>query len=140
MFKPYERITRLALNLVQAYSHGPTSPDGPNALPASQAWPYFKSHLHPLQRVLAVSVMITILSASIEVWVISYAGRLIDMLADTALSEIWNSHRWNLLGAAAMIMVLRPMMQFARHAVNDIGIQCNVANLFRWRAHNHLTQ
>lgn len=140
MFKPYEQLTRLALNLVEPYTHGPMGPAGKGGAPSSQVWPYIKSHLPPLRKVLVLSVLITIISASVEVWLIGYAGKLIDMLADTAPTEIWNLHRWNLIGAGLMIMLLRPLVQFARHSVNDIGIQCNVANLFRWRAHDHLTQ
>ena len=134
MFKPCDRLTRLALNLVQPYSHGS------GGTPPSRVWPYLKSHFFPLRNVLVLSVFITIVTASLEVWLISYAGQLIDMLADTAPTDIWNTHRWNLIGAALIIMLARPLMQFARHAVNDIGLQCNAANLVRWRAHHYLTQ
>ena len=31
-------------------------------------------------------------------------------------------------------------MQLLRHAINDIGLNCNVATLVRWRAHDHLAK
>ena len=134
MFKLYEWLTQCALNLADPYVHGS------GETPHSRVWPYLRSHLRPLRKVLVLSVIVTILTASIEVWLISYAGQLIDMLADTPPSEIWKQHSFSLLSAAIMIILLRPLSQFARFAVNDIGFSCNVANLFRWRAYDHLTR
>ncbi len=134
MFTLYDRLTRVALNLANPYVHGS------GGTPPDQVWPYLKSHMRPLRRVLVLSLIITVFTASIEVWLIGYAGRLIDMLADTAPAEIWHDHRWSLIGAASMVILLRPLAQFARHSVNDIGLQCNAANLFRFRAHDHLTR
>ncbi|SFR43670.1 ABC transporter ATP-binding protein [Litoreibacter janthinus] len=134
MFKLYDWLTRLALSLADPYVHGSGAP------PPSTVWPYIRSHLYPLRWVLALSLIVTVLAASIEVWLISYAGRLIDMLADTEPAEIWQQHSWSLIGAAMMVILIRPLGQFARHSVNDIGLQCNAANLFRWRAYDHLTK
>lgn len=89
---------------------------------------------------LALSVIVTVIAASLEVWLISYTGHLIDALADTPRDEIWQTHAGSLLGAALMLILFRPLSQFLRHAVNDISLQCNAANLFRWRAHDHLTK
>jgi ATP-binding cassette subfamily B multidrug efflux pump len=87
-----------------------------------------------------LSLLSTILAASLEVWLISYAGQLIDKLAATPPKEIWRVHGDSLLGAALIVLLLRPLLQLLRHALNDIGINCNVANLYRWRAHRHLAQ
>ncbi len=130
----YNCATRLALNLVVPYDAGDGSP------PATGVWPYLRSHLRPLRWVIALSVVMTILAASVEVWLISYAGRLIDMLVDSAPSAIWQDHASSLMFAACMLIILRPFIQFLRHAVNDIGLDCNGASLFRFRAHAHLTK
>jgi len=134
MFALYEQLTRFALKLADRYTHNGTA-----ELPG-QIWPYLKSHLHPLRYVLILSVVFTVVTATIEVWLISYAGQLIDILADVPPSQIWQTHRWNLMGAVLMLILIRPIAHFARHAVNGIGLQCNAANLFRWRAHDHLTK
>lgn len=133
MNKTYTRFTNAALNLVEPYS----SAQHP---PSDKVWPYLKSHLAPLRRVLALSLFLTVITASIEVWLISYAGRLIDSLAITPANEIWDTFGLELLGAALVLLLIRPGFQLARHAVNDIGFQCNVATLIRWRAHDHLSQ
>ena len=130
----YDRATRLALNLVAPYDAGDGRP------PATDVWPYLRSHLYPLWWMIALSLVMTILAASVEVWLISYAGRLIDMLVDSAPSAIWRDHAGTLIFAAFMLIILRPFIQFLRYAVNDIGLDCNGASLFRFRAHAHLTK
>ena len=83
-------------------------------------------------------MIVTVLAASIEVWLISYAGTLIDTLAVTPKDEILQEYGFELLLAVFILMLFRPVSQLCRHAINDIGINSNVANLVRWRAHDHL--
>ncbi|SMX40500.1 ABC transporter transmembrane domain-containing protein [Maliponia aquimaris] len=134
MSNPFDWLTRRALNLADPYVHGS------GETPSARVWPYLTSHLHPLRRVLIFSVFATVLAAAVEVWLISYAGRLIDMLAETPPAAIWDTHSLSLILAAVMVILLRPLSQFVRFSVNDIAFSCNVANLFRWRAHDHLTR
>lgn len=134
MFQLYDWVTRRALHLADPYVHGAGGTPSPNV------WPYIKSHLYPLRWVLGLSLIFTILAASIEVWLISYAGQLIDLLSDTPPTDIWRNHSAGLMMAALMIVLIRPLGQFARNAINEFGLSCNSANLFRWRAHDHLTK
>lgn len=134
MFSIYDRATRIALNLVNPYVRGVDQE------PTSRVWPYLRAHLAPLRWVIILSLIMTALSAGVEVWLISYAGRLIDMLVDSSPALIWQDHAGSLIFAALMLMIVRPLIQFLRHAVNDIGLDCNAASLFRYRAHAHLTR
>ncbi len=127
----YQRFTNAVLELVEPYS----STDLP---PSGKVWPYLKSHLKPIKTVLILSMIITVLAASIEVWLISYAGTLIDTLAVTPKQNILQEHGFELLLAVLILLLFRPISQLCRHAINDIGINCNVASLVRWRAHDHL--
>ncbi len=134
MFRLYDWITRRTLDLADPYVHGT------GETPPARVWPYIRSHLGPLKTVLVLSLICTVLAASIEVWLISYAGRLIDLLTETPPADIWSTHSFNLISAAVMIVLIRPLSQFARHSVNEFGLSCNSANLFRFRAHDHLTK
>jgi len=127
----YERITRFFLNATNPY-------DLSEPALHSTVWPYLKSHFKPMRRVLIASVVVTILAAAVEVWLIRYAGQIIDTLAASALDTFWETEGWGLLGAALVVFLLRPLVQFLRLAVNDISLQCNIANLVRWRAYDHL--
>jgi len=128
----YIRFTTAVLHLVQPYSSTHTAP-------SANVWRYIKSHLPPIRRVMFLSLCVTVLAASIEVWLISYAGTLIDTLAITPPNELLKTHGIKLLMAAVILLLLRPLSQLLRHAVNDIGLNCNIANLVRWRAHEHLS-
>ena len=129
----YDRITRAILNLVAPY----TSTD---SQPAADVWPYIANSLKPLKKALIFSLIATATAAGLEVWLIGYAGTLIDMISVTPPEEIWQTHGTNLMIAGAVVLLLRPLLQFARHSANEIGLDCNIANLVRWRAHGHLSQ
>lgn len=131
MIAPYKRFTEAVLQLVQPYS-------STEHAPAGTVWRYVKSHLPPLRNVLLISLVVTVLAASIEVWLISYAGKLIDTLAVTPREEMLQTHGLELLMAAVILLLFRPLSQLLRHAINDIGLNCNAATLVRWRAHDHL--
>jgi len=117
----YDRFTTAVLQLVQPYS-------STDKAPFSDAWRYLKSHLPPLRNVLILSLVVTVIA--------SYAGTLIDTLAVTPREDIIQTHGFELLVAAAILLLFRPLSQLLRHATNDIGLDCNIATLVRWRAHD----
>ena len=131
MTELYNRFTMAVLQTVQPYSSNYKAP-------LADVWPYLKSHLPPLKNILLLSLVVTVLAAGIEVWLISYAGTLIDTLAVTPRENIWQMHGFELLMAAVILLFFRPLSQLLRHALNDIGLNCNIATLVRWRAHDHL--
>jgi ATP-binding cassette subfamily B multidrug efflux pump len=129
----FEKITRGALGLIDPYVPSDTPP-------SHTVWGYIKANLQPMRNAMLLSLVLTVIAACIEVWLISYAGKLIDTLAETTPQEIWKAHGRELSFAAVAVLLIRPLSQCARHMVNDIGISCNIANLYRWRAHQHLTK
>ncbi len=131
MIAAYRRFTEVVLGLVQPYSSTNTAPN-------AKTWPYLKSHLSPLKTVLLISLFVTLIAASIEVWLIGYAGTLIDTLNHTSPDALLETHGLTLLIATIILLLFRPLSQLLRHAVNDIGLNCNAATLVRWRAHDHL--
>lgn len=127
----YERITRLFLYATDPY-------DLTGAKPHSAVWPYLKSHLRPMRSVLIASVILTVMAAAVEVWLIQYAGHIVDTLVASSRSTFWQVEGLGLFSAAMIVLIFRPFAQFLRLSINDISIQCNVANLVRWRAYDHL--
>ena len=133
MVKFYQKITKFFIGLASPYQLSTTPP-------SREIWPYLKTHLRPLRKIIVGSVICTILVASIEVWLIQYAGQIIDLLAEHKPSEIWREEGTGLMFAAAMIIFLRPALHFLVMAMNDIAFQCNSATLVRWRAYDHLSR
>ena len=127
----YERITRFFLVSLDPYDLSGQPPD-------PTVWPYLKSHFRPLRKIIAASLLVTVLAASVEVWLIQYAGKIIDNLVASTPDTFWKTHGSSLIFATLVVVLFRPVIQFLRHAVNDIAFNCNAATLVRWRAYNHL--
>ncbi|MDB4838140.1 ABC transporter transmembrane domain-containing protein, partial [Marinomonas sp.] len=133
MFGLFHRIIDTVLDLVNPY----TDTDSP---PTHNVWAYIFDQIKPLKKVLIFSLISTMLAAAFEVWLISYAGQLIDIISNSDPKTIWQTQGSHLLFAALMLILLRPLLQFSRHCANSIGLDCNIAQLVRWRAYRHLSQ
>ena len=131
MTQLYDRIMRLFLHAFDPYhlSHKP---------PAQKVWPFLKSHVHPIRWVITASILVTVFAASIEVWIIQYAGKVVDNLNNNTPASLWANHRNSMIFAAIIVLLIRPLAQFLRQGVNDISFDSNVATLVRWRAYDHL--
>ena len=109
--------------------------------PLSQnVWRFLWQNLRPLRKPILFSLILTVIAVSIEVWLIAFAGRLIDLLTATDPAQLWAEHGMMLLGVAAIILILRPIIHISREAMNDLGFKPNAATLFRWRAFRQVSQ
>jgi ATP-binding cassette subfamily B multidrug efflux pump len=106
--------------------------------PPAGVWPFLLQHLRPLKHVMAMSLALTAVSAALEVWLIGYAGRLVDMLAATPPEELWAEHGGELLAVAALVLIARPLAPLIRESLDDIAFRPNAVTLIRWRAHRHV--
>ena len=115
----------------------PFQPDG-NAEPSGNVWAYLKHNLKPFRWVIGVSLLCTVLNAAIEVWLIGYAGTLVDTLATSSPQTLWATRGTELLLVALAIVLLRPLTGLVREALNDISFLPNAAYMMAWRGHRHV--
>ncbi len=101
---------------------------------------YILSSLKPLRHVILASIFLSSIGALIEVWLVYYAGRLVDSLATIAPSELWPRLGGELMFAAALLLIVRPGVAAVNEALDDIAFRPNAVSLMRWRAHRHLLQ
>lgn len=106
--------------------------------PPEIIWRYIREHLRPFRRVIAFSLALSALSAALEVWLIFYAGRLVDTLAATSRDSFWAEHGTELLVVAVVVLIARPLIWLGRESLDDIAFRPNAVTLTRWRAHRHL--
>ncbi|MBL4805740.1 MAG: ABC transporter ATP-binding protein [Rhodobacteraceae bacterium] len=118
-------------NLADPYVDTPVKPE-------TRVWRYLRANMAPLRRVILASLVFTVIAATIEVWLIGYAGRLIDTLTTIAPGQLWSEIGLELAGVAVLLLVLRPISHFLREGTNDLGLKPNAATLFRWRAISHV--
>ncbi len=96
------------------------------------------SNIRPMRWIIAVCAISSIFSALIEVWLIYYAGWLIDQLVLTPKDQLWAELRHELLLAALALLVLRPAVAYVNEASNDVVFRPSAVSLIRWGAHKHV--
>jgi ATP-binding cassette, subfamily B, multidrug efflux pump len=115
----------------------PFKPDG-NAQPPGTVWAYLRHNLRPFRWIIAVSLVFTVLNAGIEVWLIGYAGSLVDTLATSSPATLWAERGTELLLVALVIVLARPVTGLIREALNDISFLPNASYMMAWRGHRHV--
>ncbi|ABA80386.1 ATP-binding cassette domain-containing protein [Rhodobacter sphaeroides] len=106
--------------------------------PPRRLWPFLKDYVRPFRKVFAITGLMSVLNASVEVLLIWYVGRLVDLLAEGAPQEVWASHGSEILAVALAILLIRPLVAGVDVALLHNTILPNFGTLIRWRAHNHV--
>ncbi|MFN3145065.1 MAG: ABC transporter ATP-binding protein [Paracoccaceae bacterium] len=106
--------------------------------PPQRLWPFLKLYSEPFRKVFAVAALLSVVVASIEIGLIWYMGRVVDILSQGQPAEVWARYGAELILAAAFILVLRPAIQFLDVAILNNTILPNFGTLIRWRAHGHV--
>ena len=106
--------------------------------PPNRLWPFLWSYAQPFKKVFAVSAIMSVVTASIEVWLLWYLGRVIDLLSGGAPAEVWEANKTELFLVAGFILLVRPLVQGLDVALLNNVILPNFGTLIRWRAHGHV--
>jgi ATP-binding cassette subfamily B multidrug efflux pump len=125
---PFDRFEKL----VDAFPHEP-----PEA-PPTTFWRFLAYHLRPFRAVMGYATITGVLMAFVETGLIFYAGYVVDMLNEAGPGGLDWSHWLQLLGIAAFILVLRPIVIVLQRMLLDQGLSVNVMEMVRYRSHRHL--
>ncbi|MGJ8528305.1 ABC transporter ATP-binding protein [Maritalea sp.] len=106
--------------------------------PASGALSFILQNLRPMRRIVLICFITTIFAALIEVWLVYYAGHLIDQLVSIERTNIWQDMGGEMLLAVLVLLVLRPGVALLNEALDDIAFRPATVSLIRWRAHQHI--
>jgi ATP-binding cassette subfamily B multidrug efflux pump len=99
--------------------------------PPQRLWPFLRQYTQPFKKVFWAAGVMSILGAIVEIWLLSYMGRLVDMLTETGAKEVWNAHSVELLTIALFIYGTQVAL------LNNTIIP-NFGTIVRWRAHRHV--
>ena len=119
-------------NLVDPYT-----PYAEQDAPAQKIWPFLRDFCGPFKRVFWATGILSIVVAAVEIWLIYYMGRLVDLLG-TDPSEMWSNYGMELLLVAIFILLIRPLVQGIDVALLNNTILPNFGTLIRWRAHRQV--
>jgi ATP-binding cassette, subfamily B, multidrug efflux pump len=105
--------------------------------PSQKLWPFLWDYSQPFKRVFALTAFMSIVVAAIEIWLIYYMGRLVDLLgSDPAL--LWQTYGSELILVALFVLLIRPALQGLDVLLLNNAIMPNFGTLIRWRAHKQV--
>ncbi|MEV6841962.1 hypothetical protein [Actinoplanes sp. NPDC051411] len=101
---------------------------------------YLLDTARPFRAVLATTVLLAAAGAAIEVWLIWYAGHVVDLLTATTPATLLARHGGELLGAGLLVLVVRPALKFTHEGLDDLVLRPNLLTLATWRPHRHVAR
>ncbi|WP_394151678.1 ABC transporter ATP-binding protein [Loktanella salsilacus] len=125
MFRFFERLV------------DPYTPYEETDTPPTRLAPFLWDYTRPFHRIFVVTAGLSTIVAFIEVGLIAYLGRLVDLL-DKDPSTFWADHGVELVAMAVFFLTLRPVIQTAHTALLNQSIMPNLTALGRWRAHRQI--
>jgi ATP-binding cassette, subfamily B, multidrug efflux pump len=131
----FERIFRWFETRIDAYAPAPIV-EPPKRLAA-----FFWFYLKPVWWAFAVLTVLTLAAASIEVAIIAFIGRIIDLMRETSSpAAFFSEHGHDLAFMAFVALVARPILSALTDLSKQQAILGPVSVLVRWRAHSYVVR
>lgn len=120
-------------NLVDPYAPYPDRDTPPAGL-----WGFLWDYSRPFRRLFALTAGMSVVVAAMEVALIYYMGRIVDLLSAGDPAAILDRYGVEFILVALFILILRPVLHGLDVALLNNGILPNYGTLIRWRAHRHV--
>jgi ATP-binding cassette subfamily B multidrug efflux pump len=120
-------------NLVDPYA-----PYAETDRPPQRLWPFLKQYVQPFRGVFVVTALLKMVVAGIEILLIWYVGRIVDLLASGTPERIWADYGPEFIAAGLFVLILRPAISGIDVALLHNTILPNFGTMIRWRAHRHV--
>ncbi len=131
----FERIFRWFETRIDAYAPAPIV-EPPTRLAA-----FFWFYLKPVWWAFAVLTVVTLLAAAVEVAIIAFIGRIIDLMKNTATAaSFFSEHGPELAFMAFVALVARPLLSAFADLSKQQMIMGPVIARVRWRAHSYVVR
>ena len=105
--------------------------------PSPKLWDVFVAYSQPFKKLFAATAFLSVIVAAVEVGLISYMGRVVDILSGDP-GQVWSEHGFELVLAAIFILTFRPLVQILDVLLLNNAVMPNFGTLIRWRAHKHV--
>ncbi len=106
--------------------------------PPRRLWPFLLQFIRPFRAVFAVTALLSVVAAFLDVALIWYVGRLVDLLASGGPTEVWSNNGTEIILVALTVLFLRPLFLVANVALLHNTILPNFGTMIRWRSHAHV--
>lgn len=115
----------------------PYTPYTESDVPPTKLWPFLLEYSQPFKRVFVVAGIMSIIVAAIEVGLIYYMGRIVDLMG-TSPSEFWTNYGTEVIIVGLLVLTVRPVLQMLDVLLLNNTILPNFGTLIRWRSHKHV--
>ena len=105
--------------------------------PPTKLFPFMWEYSKPFKAVFAFTAVMSLIVASVEVGLIYYMGRVVDLLGGDP-AQVWSDYGTEFIVMAVLILTVRPLLQVMDVALLNNTILPNFGTLIRWRAHKHV--
>ncbi|TCO73456.1 ABC transporter ATP-binding protein [Rhodovulum euryhalinum] len=116
----------------------PFMPYEQSDVPPGRLGPFLWTYARPFRRIFAVAILLSIVVAAVEVWLIHAMGRVVDILSTGTPAQVWDEQGGFLIALAVLILLVRPVLQGMDTAILNNGVMPNFGTLIRWRSHAHV--
>ena len=116
----------------------PYTPYEETDTPPTRLSAFLLNYARPFRRVFAVTAVSSIVVAAVEIGLIWYMGRVVDVLGSDDPAATWAAYGTEFILAAVFILTVRPLLQGLHVALLNNSILPNFGTLIRWRAHRHV--
>jgi ATP-binding cassette subfamily B multidrug efflux pump len=82
-----------------------------NDTPPQRLRPFLAQYLQPFRTVFWVTGVLSVGTALVEIVLLWYLGRLVDVLGSTGPAQFWTAHGLEMAGVAFGLLFLRPALQ-----------------------------
>jgi ATP-binding cassette subfamily B multidrug efflux pump len=106
--------------------------------PPKRLYPFLRQYAEPFMGIFWLTAVSSVIIAGVEIWLISYLGRLVDILSNGTPAEVWARSGTELILVAIFILTLRPAIHIFQVMLLNNSILPNFGTLVRWRAHRHV--
>lgn len=106
--------------------------------PPRRLLPFLLDYARPFRGVFVATALLTTAVAAMEVGLIWYVGRIVDLLNDGTPVEVMRAHGAEFLLAALAVLLIRPIVSGADVALLHNTILPNFNTVIRWRSHRHV--
>lgn len=105
--------------------------------PPTRLWPFLLEYSQPFMKVFFWTALLSIIVAGVEIGLIYYMGRVVDLLGD-APESVWDTYGTEFVLMALFVLFLRPALHVLDVMLLNNAILPNFGTLIRWRSHKHV--
>jgi len=106
--------------------------------PPRRLWPFLRQYMQPFRALFAVTGVVSVVVAFVEIGLLWYLGRIVDLLERVGVDGFWQVQGLELALAAGFLLLIRPLLQIVSVGLINNAILPNFGTLIRWRAHRHV--